>query len=67
MRITYTYDCKKKGAGERQQGVYMGFKLAPPAAASCDDLPDVQCPSNSCDTTTEDMSDLESEVELVET
>ena len=46
----------------------MGFKLSPPAVFPCDELPLVQdqCPSNSCDTTC-DMSDMESEVEYVET
>ena len=45
----------------------MGFKLAPPAVP-CDDLPETECNApRSCDTTTEDMSDLESEVEYVET
>jgi len=26
MRIAFTYDCKKKGKGERTQGLYSGFK-----------------------------------------
>jgi phage/plasmid-associated DNA primase len=66
MRITYTYDYKGRVKGETVKGVYVGFKLSPPPAVPSDDLPDVQCQSNSCDTTAE-MSDLESEVELVET
>ena len=26
MKIAFTYDCKKKGKGERTQGLFTGFK-----------------------------------------
>ena len=50
----------------RGVGIKNADPTVDPPAAPCDDLPDVHCPLSSCDTTAE-MSDLESEVEYVET
>ena len=50
----------------RGVGIKNADPTVDPPAAPSDELPLVQCPSNSCDTTA-DMSDMESEVEYVDT